>query len=273
MFPHWKGKKASVTIQPFLSGSLKGHFSCPTGAAEDSRLFTCCSCRCCFYKIKCLSNGNVSKKEMERVCTAPSKNDIILRGIKKKKHPRRIWNHLLSMQGRILLGWKYQLAAFPGKMPLLERKSQLLPQGTSLLRQKKRDFRQCVEVSLWLEKEKRKLPVCQGNTQETQRAVGTFLTRGWQRGDKSSARGCSSSTPQKSNKDQPNVLSISDRGYKTPPGDQRGLPSLCCLWESWGVFVLTSPPGRWQFPWWGHLEPQRSLYGLKDFPGKWDCCH
>lgn len=81
-----KEKKASVTIQPFLSGSLKGHFSCPTGAAEDSRLFTCWSCRCCFYKIKCLSNGNVSKKEMERVCTAPSKNDIILRGIKKKKN-------------------------------------------------------------------------------------------------------------------------------------------------------------------------------------------
>lgn len=70
---------------------------------------------------KCPSHASIAKKELERLDRMVERAQSKMRSSYGEKNPRRIWNHLLLMQGRILLCWKYQLAAFPGKTPLLEK--------------------------------------------------------------------------------------------------------------------------------------------------------
>lgn len=90
--------------------------------------------------------------------------------------------------------------------------------------------------------------MCQANTQEIQ-DVGTFFTRGWQRGDTSSVLGCSSSTPEQRLKDQPSVLSIwQTESTKHLEGTCRGSPHLA-LAEKLACFGLTSLLSGSGAPW------------------------
>lgn len=98
--------------------------------------------------------------------------------------------------------------------------------------------------------------MCQSSTRGMQGDAGIFFTRRWQRGDASSALGCSSSTPKKAARTSPMCWAFDRQRAQNTPRGSAGTPLTLLPLRIFPffVFVLISlpvrdgAPGRWAAP-------------------------
>lgn len=93
--------------------------------------------------------------------------------------------------------------------------------------------------------------MCQSSTRGMQGDAGIFFTRRWQRGDASSALGCSSSTPKRAARTSPMCWAFDRQRAQNTPRGSAGTPLTLLPLRIFPffVFVLISLPVRDGAPW------------------------